>query len=165
MKIKAVWVLSIALIPTLGIAEELTKLYAGDPIIAEELNDNFELLEARISELEEKLSNGGLPGEPFRYGLDVDLAPGYDYYITDINFPGGFESRFCFDWVSQISISGTKDGAIFSDRTASENVYTGGCNVSGKKIDFVTPLKVSGGQTLEKYLDLPLSIFGYRIPR
>ncbi len=52
MKIKAVWVLSIALIPTLGIAEELTKLYAGDPIIAEELNDNFELLEARISELE-----------------------------------------------------------------------------------------------------------------
>lgn len=165
MKIKALWVLLIALIPALGISQELTKVYAGDPIIAEELNDNFELLEARISELEEKLSNGGFPGEPFSYDLDVDLSPRYDYYITDIIFPGGFEELVCSDGRFPISISGTRDGNIITDYADSERIYAGGCNVASKKIDFVTPIKVLGGQTLKKYRSLPLKILGYRISK
>lgn len=163
MKIKALWVLLIALIPVLGNSQELTKVYAGDPIIAEELNDNFELLEARISELEEKLSNGGLPGEPFNYALDVELPPRYDYYITDIVFLGGFEELVCSNDRFPISISGTRDGNIITDYADSERIYAGGCNVASKKIDFVTPIKVSGGQSLKKYRNLPLKILGYRV--
>ncbi len=165
MKNKAIWILLLSFLPTLAFSADLTKVYAGDPIIAEELNDNFAELEERISELKTILSNGGLPGEPFRYDLDLDLSNGYDYYVTDIIYPGGFVEYGCPETAFYISLSGTKDGDIFNDRTPLEKVYGGGCNVSSKKIDFVTPIKVSGGQTLKKYRDLPMTILGYRTPK
>ncbi len=168
MKNKAIWILLISFLPTLVFSADLTKVYAGDPIIAEELNDNFAELEERISELKTILSNGGLPGEPFRYYLSVDLSSGYDYFITDVIYSGGFVdvNYACFnDGGFTLSISGTEDGKLFSDSTPSEKVYSGGCNVSAKKIDFVTPIKVSGGQTLNSYIDLPMMILGYRTPK
>lgn len=165
MKNKAIWILLIAFLPTLVFSADLIKVYAGDPIIAEEINDNFRELEERISELKKIISNGGLPGEPFRYNLSVDLPNGYDYYITDVIYSGGSVEYGCLRAIGfSLLIIGTKDLEIFRDTTPSEKTYADGCIVSAKKIDFVTPIKVSGGQTLNTYLNVPMMILGYRIP-
>lgn len=162
MKLKIHWITLSLILAAFNSTAELIKFHAGDPIIAEEININFQMLEEKIDLLTNVIS-AGVPGEPFNYKLDVDLENGFDYYITDVLYRGGdLERNYRCPKTYYISITAAKEGNILNEVTPVKDMDTS-CFVSSKKLDFSTPIKVQGGQKLQAYGDLSLRILGYKV--